>query len=303
MKKYSAFGLTIASELALYCAESETAADVEIRFGECPEMSEEPLVNAKWVKSSIHQACVEIANVGKFYIHDGREIIMNILPEVSDEVVRLYLLGTCMGAILQQRGVIPIHGSCVCKDGKALLITGNSGAGKSTLAAEFLSKGWKLMSDDVTPVTCEDGVYYAQSTYPGQKMWQDTIDRSHNESRVVENIIRAEGGREKFQLHAGDSFVYAKVPLCYGVFLIPGSKELYLQSVTGFAKTDVLMRNLYRRFMVADKVGQSAQLKTCVMLGQQMQIFLAERPLDEFTEKRIADWLIGEMEKSESDAK
>ncbi|MCQ2516587.1 MAG: hypothetical protein MJ094_06960 [Saccharofermentans sp.] len=295
---YSAFGLTIDSELELLAPLSEGAIDLRITYGQCPADIDDKLVDFGWVKTNKYESLVIIENVARFYVTNGNRIVIEKLG-TDDEQIRLYLMGTCMGAILQQRGIIPLHGSCVCNGEKSLVITGNSGAGKSTTAAEFLKRGWSLMSDDVTPIVEENGVYYACSTYPGQKMWQDTIDRSENADRVVKNIIREEDGRQKFQLQAKKSFINTTKPLMYGVYLIPGSEKLMMDEVTGFAKTDMLMRNLYRAFMVGDKQGKSSQLKTCVKLGEQMRLFIVARPADEYTETKIVDWLLEQMERED----
>ncbi len=297
MAIYRAFGMTIASEVVLY-AERTVVEDAEviIRFGKCPPMTEEPLLELDWVKVSINQAILLVPEVGLFFVHNGKEIIMDIIEGVDEETIRLYLLGTCMGIILQQRKRVAMHGSCVCKKGHALLIMGDSGAGKTSLAAEFLARGWKLMSDDVTPIRNESDFMYVQSSYPGQKMWVDTIERSHSEDRVVDRVIREDDGRQKFQLNAKKVFVNKELPLKYAVMIVPQGDTLCMGEITGFLKTDILMRNVYRRYLVTDKEGQVKQFDTCLKLAKQTKIFLIERPLEKETIKEIADWLIEKME-------
>lgn len=41
-----------------------------------------------------------------------------------------------------------MHGSCVCRDGNAVLLVGSPGAGKSDLALRLLSRGFELVADD-----------------------------------------------------------------------------------------------------------------------------------------------------------
>ena len=78
------------------------------------------------------------------------------MKEADEDKIRLYILGTCMGALLMQRKILPLHGSAIAIDGKAYAFVGDSGAGKSTLASAFLSKGYKLLSDDVIAVSLSE---------------------------------------------------------------------------------------------------------------------------------------------------
>ena len=58
--------------------------------------------------------------------------------------------GTLTGAVLAWRGLLPMHGSAVLLDNKAILICGASGAGKSTFTAALLAAGARFLSDDLT---------------------------------------------------------------------------------------------------------------------------------------------------------
>ena len=49
-----------------------------------------------------------------------------------------------------------MHGSCVARDGDAVLMVGPSGSGKSDLALRLLSRGFELVADDQVDIV--DGV-------------------------------------------------------------------------------------------------------------------------------------------------
>src|ERR1700712_5384495 len=49
-----------------------------------------------------------------------------------------------------------MHGSCVSKDGEAVLVVGPSGSGKSDLVLRLLSHGFELVADD--QVVVADGI-------------------------------------------------------------------------------------------------------------------------------------------------
>lgn len=55
-----------------------------------------------------------------------------------------------------------LHASCVCYQGKGLLIFGPSGAGKSTLAMQMIALGAQLVADDRCTVFAEGGQVIAQ---------------------------------------------------------------------------------------------------------------------------------------------
>ena len=50
--------------------------------------------------------------------------IVSPLKRYDEDVIRLYILGTCMGAILMQRRIFPLHGSAVAINGKAYAFVG-----------------------------------------------------------------------------------------------------------------------------------------------------------------------------------
>lgn len=56
-----------------------------------------------------------------------------------------------------------LHASCVCHQGRGLLIFGPSGAGKSTLALQMIALGAQLVADDRCIVFAEGGQLVAQA--------------------------------------------------------------------------------------------------------------------------------------------
>ena len=60
-----------------------------------------------------------------------------------------FLLGAPLSCICT-RYVTPIHGACVSRGGRGVLLCGESGAGKSTLAYACARAGWTFTSDDAT---------------------------------------------------------------------------------------------------------------------------------------------------------
>jgi HprK-related kinase A len=70
-------------------------------------------------------------------------------------------MGMNMQMALGWRRHLLLHASCVEKDGRALVMTGESGSGKSTLAAQLGERGWRLMGDEFALLDPISGVIFA----------------------------------------------------------------------------------------------------------------------------------------------
>jgi hypothetical protein len=64
--------------------------------------------------------------------------------------LRYHLLDSAALVLLTNRCATPIHGACVSRHGRGLLLCGISGAGKSSLAYACARAGWTYTSDDAS---------------------------------------------------------------------------------------------------------------------------------------------------------
>jgi HprK-related kinase A len=87
------------------------------------------------------------------------------LPDAAPMALEHGLLAAEMGMNLQMalgwRRHLLLHASCVERNGKALVITGESGSGKSTLAAMLGERGWRLMGDEFALLDLATGAVFA----------------------------------------------------------------------------------------------------------------------------------------------
>jgi hypothetical protein len=164
MKFYKAYNLCIASELLLpELIPTEGEPDVIVRFCKVD--------NATAMQHDSGQNFVgEIPEVGEFFIHDGREILMNPLPGVDEALLRTVLLGPVLCVLLRQRGLLVLHASCIDINHKGVAFMGGSGWGKSTLATAFHTKGYNVLTDDVLPIQIKTGQPIVFPSYPQFKL-------------------------------------------------------------------------------------------------------------------------------------
>ena len=238
-KQYKAFGLVIESEFPIPQLSTVFEANNDVQIVSARLRG---VVDPEAPTTTEGGCIIPTLTDTLFRVTNGNLIEADICEEDTESNVAVYLTGSCMGAILVQRGFMLLHGSCVTDGKRSVLITGDSGAGKSTTAAEFLRRGWKLVTDDVTCIFDRDGVPMVQSSYPSQKLWQDALDHYDKTDDDIHSLYFSEN-REKFGVNVSDSFFDGVCPLSMVVRLIPAEHTTFLSPIEGMAKVDQLMRN------------------------------------------------------------
>ena len=272
--RYRAFGFVIDSELELIQVtkdHTEEAPEINIRYA---KLSETGLsFNDFYQDSREYRMCPN--GVANFRITDGKLIEVEPLSEKELAHIGVYILGTCMGAIMHQRKLFLMHGSCVTDGEHSVLLCGNSGAGKSTLASEFLKHGWKLLTDDVARI---DGIDekkpYVRSSYPSQKLWEDSLKNYKHEKEEIHSLY-SRGDELKFGVDVSDMFVEGRRPLSLIVRLVVSDTiESDVQLVEGFGKIEQIRQNTYRNWLITD---QQQYFQRVVTLGSIMPMAISVR--------------------------
>lgn len=110
----------------------------------------------------------------RILVRGGREIEFEMEDGADELDVALFLAGTALGIVLQQRGLCVLHGASVVHRRHAVLVCGRSGAGKSTLAAALMGRGYPVIGDDVAVIAIgADGMPRLQPDNRDLKLWSD----------------------------------------------------------------------------------------------------------------------------------
>jgi hypothetical protein len=151
--------------------------DVRIRLGDVPDtlpgaVSGGPLLQVN--RDGLARFALE--GVAAYLVRGGCEITIatRLAPDSPD--VGLFLFGSVFGVLCHQRGLLPLHASCVAFGDRAFAFAGPSGAGKSTVAAALVAQGGRLVADDVTVVEFRNGVPMVLPAFPRLRLWQDALD-------------------------------------------------------------------------------------------------------------------------------
>jgi hypothetical protein len=275
---YRVFGLSVSSEIELPELDlsfESGDADVVISLGTVPEQEgEKP--GQFTVAGSV--GVLNIPGAGRYLVPDGRQIVVEPDPNGSERHLRLYLLGSVIGAVLHQKGLLPLHSNAVEVDGRALAFTGPSGAGKSTMAAWFHDNGYNVLADDVCVVTqSEEGVPLAQPGIPRLRLWRDALESSGRDAQDHEHAF---DDADKYNVKTRASETRAPVPLG-AVYVLDepnsGAREPMITRLTGVDAVDALVANTYRGAYVRVLGETKRHLMQCLELARTVPIFRMER--------------------------
>lgn len=297
---YQAFGMNLTSNIVfpelLAIRDENAAIDVEIEKKEltdCPFGVQLPDYQFTISGDSL---IFHIPETGVFEVQSGRRVIAYTYPQCDDSRVRLYLLGTCMGAILIRRRIVPLHGSAVVIDGKAYAFIGESGAGKSTLAAEFLARGNSLISDDVIPViTDADQPPMIIPAYPQQKLWEESLERF---DMTVSDHRPIVSNAKKYAVSVRSKFQTEPVPLA-GVIEIVKHDAEFLESVrmSRLEGLHALLSHTYRR-QITELLGlRQWHFSAISSIASRIEVRQVRRPAGSFTAQAIADHILNIAQK------
>lgn len=239
---YFAFGLVFSSELELTeFLPGEGTPDVNIILDEVPSSIENPIEAYTDYQLSETEFLL-FKSVADYHVKDGNTITIQV-HEYDINRIKSYLMAIVMGALLIQRGLIPIHGSSIVINGKAVVFTGRSGAGKSTLCAALRKRSYEYMSDDITAISINnDGVPIVHPAYPQQRLSKHAAkmlgyDITNLELRMPE---------KKYFIETDVKYKKDSVPL-FAIFEICKENIRYVEKVkaSGTDKLMRIVRNMY----------------------------------------------------------
>ncbi len=243
---HAAYGLTIASELP--CPELPSgvgAPDVTFREGPVPEDLPECAGRGVCFQSAPGRALVKLDGLFRLLVRDGTEVVIDRETEADDDTIRLFLLGTCLGLLLQQRGELVLHASTVARDGRAIALAGGSSVGKTTLAAAMVDRGYDLVGDETCVVTqAADGTPVAVPGAPSLHLWRHALDEL---GLWREGLRPVRPGVEKFTIPAPGRFAQRAEALTHMYVLDRWNRgEVTVEPLSGFARFQAFLDNTFR---------------------------------------------------------
>jgi hypothetical protein len=221
-----------------------------------------------------------IDGVARFLIQNGQNISVEPADDANPDLVGLFLSGSAMGALLLQRGILPLHGSSVCTPHGALIFCGASGYGKSTLAAAFSNRGFPVISDDVSAVRFSENGFQLLPASPNLYLWQDALEYLQLKKN---NLRRAVEREDKYQIPLPAQNIFNPVNILSIYLLQPDNvPSVVLSPLSGFDKINALINNTYRLQFIAPMGLERWHFDKICEVAAQTRIVRAYRPVNSY---------------------
>lgn len=274
---YSVFGLHLRSELPLpelLSAVPRPEPHVLVGLGKIPSHASatpglQPIQDGM---------LLTVPDVARYAIIHGSKITVDRVAGVQDENVRLFLLGSAMGVLLHQRGLLPLHANAVEVGGRAFAFMGSSGAGKSTLAAFFNDRGFRIVADDVCAVNfSENGRAQVCPGIGRLRLSREVLDATGRDIAAYQRSFFGQNAPDKYDVPLSHPFDTDKAIALAAVYLLERSEHLAIEQLTGIAAAEAIFANTYRGAYVSSAGSSQDHWSACIRLVQATPVFRAGR--------------------------
>ena len=275
---YRAWGLTIRSALPLpELTPADGPADVAVTLGDAPASLPGATCRGARFEAEPGRLLLRVGTAASYLISHGREIVIDRRADACDEDVRLFLLGSAMGALLLQRGSLVLQASAVEVDDGCVVFLGKSSVGKSTLAAAFARRGHRFLADNVCALTSRDGITCAFPAYPQASLWPDSVKQLGMETGALrlmrpsldKRVARFEGPTSSEPLPVREAFVLSPTRTIGQIQRFP---------IEGAAKIRVLRDYTYRAEFLRGLGLSSPHFGQLAALGSGLRLSRLIRP-------------------------
>jgi hypothetical protein len=263
-QRYRAFGLRLQSVLPLPELypddDADGPVDVAVRLAPAP-LPDAPEILSD-VRADADQFWMDVPRVGRFSVRNGSEMVVDAHPDVTEGDVRAYLLGSAMGALLHQRGRLPLHASAVQVGTRAVAFIAPAGYGKSTLAMYLQHHGHRVICDDICAVDVGSGRARLWPGLRNLKLWRASLGAIAKTPDGLEPVlVDIDKYRVPVEAPADDRAVDLAA-----VVLLDWGEAPGITALPGAEAVGALVANTFRGQLVAPMGRQAAHWRQCLDL-------------------------------------
>lgn len=267
----------------LHASTGQGEIAVSIHLGGVPDAIPGAITVDQHCQVAPAEYLLTIPGVARYYVRNGSEVRIEIVPGTPPANVSTYLLGSVFGVLCHQNGLLPLHGSAVEQAGAVTAFLGDSGAGKSTLAACLHRRGHSVVSDDICLLESTPGAMRVIPVAGWLKLWNQSLEHL-GETPVEQNRVFSTD--DKFRLFLPNSTSDAAQPrahLARVVFLAKAPDPQAQPTLQRLPLLDAiagLMEMTYVGYVPAHAGQQSTLFQQCAQVFRHAQAWRLTLPWD-----------------------
>jgi hypothetical protein len=268
---YVAYGLTIRSAIPLpELAPGSGPADVEIVLGDVPRPMGRRAGRNVWGTNDT--LFIRPPERFAFWVSGGRRVVVQLQADVDLAMVRPFILGTALGAILHQRSILALHASAVAVDEGCVAFLGAKGAGKSTTAAFLSAQGRAVVADDICAITLPHGQPHVWPNYQPQRLCDD-----------VAQYLGVSGGSThravSCKLAVGVSDAAGNTPMALrAIFVLVDAPVIVAMRLDKVTALHALLTHTFRRRHIIAMSDEQGHLERCAQVVASTPVYSLSRP-------------------------
>jgi hypothetical protein len=256
--------------------------DVEILQGKVPAELEDGVQACGEYDISGPDILLRAPNAGRILIQGGERIVVDAQADADPRMIKAYLAGPALAILLHQRKAMPLHASCVARNGCALAFIGDSGVGKSTTAMQFRNHGYEVVSDDVVTFRMRSGgseerEIAVNPAGRSPKLWGDAA----NMLGVDDTLVDAEYAGTAKGIYKLPPAAPTEPPRLDAIFFLrwihPPDAEAEVTRLPHFEALTLLRKNIYRHPLVGMLGLEGEYMARLAALLQMVPVFVLAR--------------------------
>jgi hypothetical protein len=296
LNNYKVYGLNIKSEIKIDEFENLNAIPedeiVTISYSVMDDEIKKSVSEGKKIQLQKEKIWFHIDNIATYCITNGNKVEVEVFENANMQLMKIYIMCSCLGFIMLQRDMVAIHGGVIEMDNNAVIFTamllivviftGDRGAGKSTLTTALREKGYKFISDDVAGIMF-DKVPYVMPGFPYQKLCESAMDKFGYDKE--KNTSFMSDKEVKYIVPAKEEFIYEPRKLTTIIKLTVGDvEEVTIEELKGSEKINNIIQNIYRGEYIKYLGGMNSKyFKKCLDIAKNINFYVVTRPKDQFT--------------------
>ena len=291
-KTYSLYGLNISSSLpCMDLPAGNGKVDVAIHCKPIPNLTVNWKQEGVCYKSAPGKYLLTLKGIATYFVSNGNEITIEKDSNAEDNAVRLFLFNPVFGALLMQRGILPLQGSGIIYNGECISFLGKSSAGKSIIAAAFRKRGYQVITDTICAVSLtENNKPVISPGYPYLMLWQNGLKKLDEACR---NLKAARKGLQKYLLPLNKSFSNKPAPINRVYVLMPHNKNEYeIIKHKGHKKIFALRNNIYHKNLINGMDNKVEYFKRIAAIAECIPLNKVRFPIEKTSSpERLAEFI------------